>query len=311
MRPENIQAWAEGVEFGHPPPLQPLFDQFGTLLLNTQKTAPSNQDAEFLSNNDRILNAEREALQRVSRQQKIPLPNTQKTGPTNSDVEAHLNKMRKQNAERQALESAIRQQKKLFPNKGPKDLKPEPGPYKIPRKPVSKSNDTTPRPPQVVLLRNGETKNLQNISDYAERVRDLGYPEALCPLPIMEAAANNTREGDYTDAKTVKEKDDSQNCRQNHTLNTPGYTDGTHYPQLPFLLPETTLPPGEALALKPANPKSAPKATPILQHIVQPSTVYSTSSTDHHLIENEIRRLSVGSNLPRSDAVRKNLESGF
>ena len=305
MRPENIQAWAEGVEFGHPPAFQPFIDDFGTLLVSARKTAPSNQDAEAHLNKMRKQIAEKQELERVSRQQTTSLPNAQKIGPSNLDVEAHLNNMRRQNVERQALESVIRQQKRLFPNKGPKAPSPEPRPYQIPRKPIPKSNDTTPPPPQAVLLRNGETKRLDKLSTYAERVRHLGYPEALCPLPMTEAAAQDTREVDCTSGKIVKEQNGSQICHLNGELNTPGYTDDRNSAQDPFLAPEPSPSPGKALALRPANPNSLSKTTPIFQHIVQPSTAHSTSSTDHHLIENGMRRLSAGANLSYSDAVRR------
>ena len=150
---------------------------------------------------------------------------------------------------RKRLSEFLDNQRFPFPDSVPKDPKPEPGPYKIPRKPVSKSNDTTPRPPQVVLLRNGETKKLQNISTYAERVRDLGYPEALCPLPITEAAANSSCGVDCTDTNDVKQEDDSQICHQKENLITPGYADGSHTPQNPFLAAFCR---GTALSLRPA-----------------------------------------------------------
>ena len=269
MRPENIHAWAEGVECGHPPPLQPPFDQFGDLL-----------------------------------------PNTPKTGPSKLDAEAYLNYFRKQNAAREALERVSRQQKILFPNAfGAKDRKPEPIPYRIPRKPVPNSNDTTPRPPQVVLLRNGETKTLARTSTYAERVRDLGYPEALCPLPMTEVAAENTRGDDCTGAKVVKQKDDRQTCHWDQKLNTQGYSDGGRTPQNPFLMPEISRLSGEALALRPAqaaNPETVPKATAGLQCIGKPPTADS-----NFIDENEMRRPSACSNLSRSNAARRPSNSVF
>ena len=302
MRPENIKAWAEGVEFGHPPPSQPPFDQFGTTLPNTSKTEPSNQYDEADLNRVRKQNAEIAALVRAARQKKSLLLNSeakdvksaQKTGPSNYDREAHMNHISKRDAEREALARITRQQKILFPNAGAKDVKPEPGPYRIPRKPVAKSNDTTPRPPQVVLMRNGEIKRLGKISSYAERVRDLGYPEALCPLPITEAAAGNTCGVDCTGAKVVKEKDNGQNCQENHNLNTTAYSDGNYTPQNPFLTPNTSPSSGEALVLRPAqaaNSNSVSKATAILKEIDKPPTAPGIS-TDHH-IESEMRRLTV------------------
>ena len=319
MRPENILAWAEGVEFGHPPPSQPAFDHFGTSLPNTQKTAPSNQaDAEAYLNHIRKRRAEIEALERVTRQQKILfpnieakghpppsqppfdqfgnlLPNISKSGSPTWDREAYLNHISKRNAEIAELARVTRQQKILFPNSGVEDLKPEPRPYQIPRKPVAKSNETYPPPPQAVLLRNGETKRLDKISTYLERVRELGYPEALCPLAIAKIPANNTRGADCTGAEVVKQKDDCQNCHQNQNLNTPSYRDGSHTPQDSFLAPETSPSSGEALALRPAQAAiSDPvtKAIPILQQIDKPPTAHNTP-TDHQFIENEMRRLSV------------------
>ena len=319
MRPENVKAWAEGVEFGHPPPSQPPFDQYGTPLPNTSKTEPSNQVAAkaYLDHIGKRW-AELEALERVSRQQKVlvqntgakdlKLPNTSKTEPYNQDREAYLNHIRRQQAEKQALEILTRQRKILFPNSVPKDIKPEPRPYRIPRKPVSKSNDTTPPPPQAVLLRNGETKRLEKkISTYVERVRDLGYPEALCPLPMREIAAKNSLGTDCTGAKVVKQKDDRQICQQNQKLNPPAYSDGSDTPQTPFLAPEPSPSSTEALALRSAQavePDSVSKSTPRVQHIGQPPTAHN-SPTDHHLIENGKRRSSVGSNLSRSDVVRR------
>ncbi len=318
MRLENIQAWAEGVEFGHPPPLQPPFDQYGTRLPNTSKTEPSNQvDAKAYLDHIGKRWAELEALERASQEPKIlvqktaakdlKLPNTSKAEPYNQDREAYLNHIRRQQAEKQALKIVTRQRKILFPNSVPKDIKPEPRPYRIPRKPVHKSNDTTPPAPQAVLLRNGETKRLEKISTYAERARDLGYPEALCPLPMTEIAAENTRGVDCTGAKVVKQKDDPQNCRQNDILNTPAYSDGSDTPQDSFLAPETSPSSGEALALRSAQavePNSVTKSTPRVQQIDKPPTAHN-SPTDHHLIENGMRRSSVGSNLSRSDAVRR------
>ena len=274
MHPENIQAWAEGVEFGHPPPKQPPFDQDGTPIFayhdakayldrignrvaeiavlerssryqrngevkdpelpNTQKTEPINQDAEaYLKSQRKIL------FQNVGVKDLKP---TQKTGPANPDREAYLNQIRKRQAEIAEHERMARQRKILFPNSVPEDPRPEPGPYRIPtREPVPKPDDTTPAPPpQMVLLRNGETKRLENIPPYAERVRDQGSPEDLCPLFMTEIGAKDSLGIDCTGGKVGFEKYVGQNCHQNQKLNT------SHPPQI-GRLPSF----GKALALRP------------------------------------------------------------
>lgn len=321
MRSENIQAWAEGVVFGHPPPVQPPFDEYGTPVF-------SYQDAKAYLNRIGNRVAEIAVLERSSPQQRILLrkgegadsevstqktepDNTQKTEPANQTAEAYLNRQRKilfqnrgakdrkpvqkavpfnpdretyKNAvlkrqkEKAELERMTRQRKILFPNSIPKeDPKPEPGPYKIPtrktvpkpndttpppphmvlppRKPVPQSNDTTLPPPQMVLLRNGETKRLENIPSYAERVLDLGYPEALCPLAVKEVGVKDRSAGDCAGAQVVKQKIDGQSSHQDQGSNRPGYTDGTHSPRAPLLAPELLLSPRETLtlALRPAG----------------------------------------------------------
>ena len=246
MRPENIQAWASNVEFGHPPPQQPPFDEFGNPVVNVAanikewKRACQKQQAErkmqervFRHQNSNALrigssksdieayikdwkhestrqDAQREASERIPRPQNM---NTPKTGPPNPDVEVHRHNMRKQAFESAERDRIARQRKILSPNSVPtEEVKPDPKLYKIPqRKPVPKSNpnDTTPSPrsllpPQVILLRNGETKKIENRATYAERVRELGYPELLCPLPMKEI--------DCMGAKVVKQKDVCHDC---------------------------------------------------------------------------------------------------
>ena len=301
MRPEKIQAWAEGVEFGHPPPVQPPFDEYGTPvfsyqdakaylnrigkrvaeiavlersspqqrfllrkgegrdlevsgtqtgeaantqkteLANTQKTQADNQDPEV------YLNKQREILfqNRGAKDRKL----VQKAVPFNPDREAYMNAVIKRQKEKAELERMTRQRKILFPNSIPKeDPKPELGPYNIPtRKPVPKpsdtcstpkSNDTTPPPPQTVLLRTGETEKLENIPSYAERVRELGYPEELCPVNGAEVEVENTSGGDCMGAKVVEGKDDDQSSDQDQGSNRPGYTNGIHPPQAPLPVTE-------------------------------------------------------------------------
>ncbi|KAK0513895.1 hypothetical protein JMJ35_003617 [Cladonia borealis] len=274
MRPENIQAWAEGVGFGHPPPEQPPFDQYGTPIFsyhdavaylnrmgnrvaeiavlervsrhqrngeikdrelpNTQKTQPASQDAEaYLSQQRNIL------FQNICAKDFKP---AQKTAPPNQDREAYLNQIRKRQAEIAEQERMARQRKILFPNSVPEDPKPEPGPYRIPtRKPVPKSNDMTPPAPQMVLLRNGQTRKLENIALYAERVRDVGHPEALSPLAVRDIGEKDSLEADCTGGNVGFEKYVGQNCHQNQKLNT------SHPPQIGGL-PSF----GKALALRPA-----------------------------------------------------------
>ena len=292
MRPENILAWSIGVEPGAPPPSQPLFDEFGNPVVNvtanikewkrefqaqqaerktqervfrqqnmgTMKTGASNPDVEAYMKDWRRAsirqNSEREAYERVPRRQNL---NTTKTGPSRSDAEALLNHMRKQGFESAERDRIARQRKILFPNTVPKeDVKPEPKTYKIPqRKPVPKSNDTTsrPPPPQVVLLRNGETKTLENRASYSKRVRELGYPEVLCPLPMREGSGerNVGVEVDCTGAKVVKRNDDRQICSRGQKLDTQGYSDGIETPQNPVLTPEMLSLAGEFRTLKPGQ----------------------------------------------------------
>ena len=286
MRPENILAWSIGVEPGAPPPSQPPFDEFGNPVVNvaanikewkrefqaqqaerktqervfrqqnmgTMKTGASNPDVETYikdwKRESMRQDEEREARERVPRRQS---PSTPKTGPSRFDVEAHWNHVRSEQADQEKRE---RMRQFLFPNSVPKeeDVKPEPKIYKIPqRKPVPKSNDTdtTPRPPppQVVLLRNGEAKRVERVASYAERVRELGYPEVLCPLPMTE----NTRGVDCTGAKVIKQIDVPQNPDKNQKSDRPGYTDDSQGPQSPVLTPEILSLSGDFLTLKPGQ----------------------------------------------------------
>ena len=339
MRSENIQAWAEGVVFGQPPPVQPPFDEYGTpvfsyqdakvylnrignrvaeiavlersspqqkiLLRNggvkdlevsntqrnehakTQKTEPGNTQKTQQANTHKTELANQDAEAYLDRQRKILFQNrgakdrkpVQKDVPFNPDREAYMKAVLKRQKEKAEHERMTRERKILFPNSIPTgDPKPDPGPYKIPttrkpvpksndttptppqmvlppRKPVPQSNDTTPPPPQMVLLRNGETKKLENIPSYTERVRDLGYPEALCSLVGTEIGAEHRSGGDCTSAKVVKEKVDCQSSHQDQGSNRPGYTDGTCSSRAPLLAPESSLSPRETLtlALRPAG----------------------------------------------------------
>ena len=278
MRPENILAWSVGVEFGAPPPSQPPFDQFGNPVVNVAanvkewkrefqaqqaerkthergfrqqkvvdmtKTGSANPDVEAYIKDWRGagMGQEREGeeRERTSRQRN---PSTPKTGPSRFDVEAHWNHVRSEQADQKERE---RMQKILFPHTVPKEHpKPEPKFYRIPqRKPVPKSNDATPRPPptpQVVLLRNGERKRVENIASYAERVRELGYPEVLCPLPMKEI--------DCTGAKVVKQKDVRQDWEKDEELGRLGDRDGSQPPQNQLLTPEMLSLSGEFRTLK-------------------------------------------------------------
>lgn len=277
MRPENILAWSLNVEYGHPPPSQPPFDQFGNPVVDitanikewkrefqAQQAEKKTQERGFRqqnSNGPKIgsskedveayikewkhanIRQQREAdeRERISRQQDANIPKTQ-TRPFAPDVEAHWKQVRKQQADQ---EEHDRMRKILFPNvfanAVPKeDTKPEPKLFKIPqvqRKPVPKSNDdtapnpsrekpvpkpnddtttTTPRPPppQLVLLRNGKTKRIERMGSYTERVRNMGYPEILCPLPMKEI--------DCTGAKVIKRKEGRQFCEKDRELDTEG-----------------------------------------------------------------------------------------
>ena len=292
MRRENIQAWAEDVEFGHPPPSQPPFDQYGTPIFsyrdakdylnrmgnrvaeiavrerasrhqrngevkdpelpNTQKTVCANQDAEaYLERQRKIL------FQNVGGKD---LKQVQRVVPPNQDREAYMNQIRKRQAEIAEQERIVRQRKVLFPNSVPEDVKPGLGPYRIPtRKPVPKSNDNTSAPaPQMVLLRNGQTRKLENIPSYAERVREQGSPETLCPPSIADIGDKNSLRIDCTDGKVGFEKYAGQNRHQDQRTRTPGDTGGTHSPRNCSLAPGTSPAPGKAL---PPGPSAAADRT--------------------------------------------------
>ena len=200
---------------------------------NTAKNgSPNKLDAEaYLNHMGRQslrIDAERKVLERIPRQRKQL--NTPKTGPPKSDVEAYIDDWKhatiRQQRESQERDRVSHQRTILFPNSVPKeDVKPQSSPYKIPqRKPVPKSNDTTPQrppPPQGVLLRNGETKRVENRATYAERIRELGYPEALCPLPMTNVAAGNNGGGECIGAKGGREegrRHDSIHAQRNSAL---------------------------------------------------------------------------------------------
>ena len=236
MRPENILAWSVSVEYGYPPPLQPPFDEFGNLLITTNTTkngSPNKLDAEAYLNHMRQnvrKEAERKTQERVPRRQH---PHTLNPGSSILDREAYINDWKratiKQQRETAERERMFRQRKILFPDSLPKEHpKPEPNVFRIPqmqRKPVPKSsneinpNPRPPPPPQTILLRNGETKRIENRATYTERIRELGYPEILCPLPMKEI--------DCTGAKVVKQGDDRQLRHENRKLNTQGYSDSS------------------------------------------------------------------------------------
>ena len=282
MRPENVLAWSIGVEFGAPPPSQPPFDQFGNPVVDVaanikewkrefqaqqaEKKTHERGSRQQNSNGPKIgssksdveahrkdwkreptrQDAEREVRERTSRQQN---PNTPKPGPSRFDVEARWNHVRREQADQEERE---RMRRILFPNAVPKEApKPEPKSFKIPqRKPVPKSNDTPsrpPPPPQVVLLRNGETKRVENRASYAERVRELGYPEVLCPLPMREGSGEkNVGVGvDCTGAKVVKQEDDRQDMQD--------YSDSIQAPQNQLLTLEMLYWAGEFRTLKPGQ----------------------------------------------------------
>ena len=176
----------------------------------------------------------REVSNRVHWQQN---PYTLKPGCSNNlDGEARLNgwkhatmKQQRENTERERM---LRERKMLFPNSVPKEeVKPESKAFKIPqvrRKSVPRSDDkdtTLPRAlhPQTLLLRNGETKTIENKASYTERVRELGYPEALCPLgtPMKGLGV------DCTGAKVIRQDEERQLRHENRKLNTQGYGEGS------------------------------------------------------------------------------------
>ena len=201
----------------------------------------------------------REVSNRVHWQQN---PYTLKPGCSNNlDGEARLNDWKhatmKQQRENTECERMLRERKMLFPNSVPKEeVKPESKAFKIPqvrRKPVPKANedttathptqrkpgprsddkDTLPRAlhPKTLLLRNGEmrrmenreTKTIENKASYTERIRELGYPEALCPLgtPMKELGV------DCTGAKVIRQDEERQLRHENRKLNTQGYGEGS------------------------------------------------------------------------------------
>ena len=296
MRPENIRAWAEGVEFGHPPPEQPPFDQYGTPIF-------SYHDAVAYLNRMGNRVAEEAALKRVSQQQNIRLRNGevkdpefsnikktepakqdaeayldrqrkilfqnigakdvkpgQKAGPTrliNQDREAYLDQVRKRQAEIAEQERRARQRKILFPDIVPKeDARPELGPYRVPKSndtgTTLKLNDSTPSAPHMVLLRNGETRKLEDVPPHAVPVRDRGCPEASWPLAGTKIGVENSLGIDCTGGKVDFEKHVGQNRHQDQRTRTPGDTGGTHSPR------KTSLAPGTSPALEKSLPPRPP-----------------------------------------------------
>lgn len=224
MRPENILAWSINVEVGAPPPSQPPFDQFGNPIVNITanikewkrefqaqqvernmqervfweekvgdgpKIGSSKADIEAYIKGWKSASGREDKGGEGERNLGQQNPNTSKTSPSAPDIEAHWNHTRKQNFEAAERKRILRQRKILFPHTVPAEVKPEPKAFKIPqiqRKPIprSSSDDTAPHAlhPQTLLLRNGETKRVERVGSYTERVRELGYPDVLCPLPM-------------------------------------------------------------------------------------------------------------------------------
>ena len=180
----------------------------------------------------------------VSRKPQLHL-DISKTKPSAPNVEAHWNRIRKQNFETAEREHMLRQRKILFPNRVPKEEKPEAKAFKIPqmrrkpvpkaddkdtpqhppqRKPVSKFDSNYPTPhalhPQTLLLRNGEmrrmenreTKTIEDKASYVKHVRELGYPEALCPLPMKGLGI------DCTGAGVIGQNEERQLRHENRKL---------------------------------------------------------------------------------------------
>lgn len=247
MRPENVLAWSIGVEVGAPPPSQPPFDEFGNPVVNV--TANMKEwKREFQAQQ-----AEKEPHERGFRQQNSNGPKiaSSKTiaegyiegwrgaGTSTSTRKEREKEARERGARLQLLRPPKREpsrfdeadladrermRKILFPHGVPKEkeeVKLEPQIFKIPqRKPVPKSDDTTPRPlspPQIVLLRNGEGKRVERMGSYQERVRELGYPEILCPLPM--------RGVDCTGARVVKQNDHRLEAGKDEELELGGLGD--------------------------------------------------------------------------------------
>ena len=213
MRPENVRAWAEAVEFGCAPSEQPPFDNFGNSLPNPSKLEHSFQCTGIHLNN-------------VSR----------KDSDLRPSVLASLHP-------RLLLQSG-----KIYKDHQPSKIPQKRGrinfgPYirdaqsPISRKPVPTLEDSTVSPPEAALLSKKEqVSRVGRMASYIERVRALGYPAALCPLPIREALPKRFFTRDCGGAKGAQLECDHLAKEVESNRKTPVYSGATPDPENVYVM---------------------------------------------------------------------------
>ena len=207
MRVDSIRAWAEAVEFGSPPPVQPPFDEFGNPLPVFSTTGIDHQDARLCQSYSKKRDTEFEHLQKPTKHLKILLRNG-------------------------AVKEVLRRPK-LVGRDGCGDASNQSFPYETILVPARISgNDASildkpvPTHFQAALLLNGEAScKLERMPTYAQRVRDLGYPDKLCPLPITEVEPKGPDNYPPSDAKVDEPLINFEESQLKSELKVPGYCD--------------------------------------------------------------------------------------
>ena len=166
MHGDSIRAWAEEVEFCQAPPVQPPFDK-----------------------------------------SESPVPDSLTTTVRNEDVIMRPKMLVRD----RSIKEIFRSRKLIAKGRGADNVEMffEVDPDRVPARTSSKKdpnlNDPAPKQLQAALLLKGNVSSeIKRMPTYAQRVRDLGYPDEMCPLPITEVEPKNSNEVDLPDPKVDK-----------------------------------------------------------------------------------------------------------
>ena len=198
MHGDSIRAWAEEVEFCQAPPVQPPFDKSGNPVPDSLTKTVRNEDTIMWP---KILVRDR-SVKEVFRSRKLIAKDC---GAGNVEL--------------------------FF------EVDPDLVLARTSSKKDSNLNDPAPKQLQAALLLKGNVSSeIKRMPTYAQRARDLGYPDEMCPLSITEVEPKNSNEVDFPGPKVdeTPARDETSETdlgfrapdEQGLAVITPGYCDG-------------------------------------------------------------------------------------
>ena len=198
MHGDSIRSWAEEVYFCQAPPVQPQFDKSGNPVPDSLTTSVRNEDAIM---RPKMLVRDRSVKEIFCSRKLI----TKDCGADNVEL--------------------------FF------EVDPDLVPARTSSKKDSDLNDPAPKQLQAALLLKGNASSeIKRMPTYAQRVRDLGYPDEMYPLPITEVEPKNSNEVDLPGPKVdeTPARDETNEIdlgfrapdEQDLALITPGYCNG-------------------------------------------------------------------------------------